>query len=42
MALKNLGTSIAYIDGDDMKAALINFYNAIGVALPDASFYYEK
>ena len=42
MALNNLGLSITYIDGDDMKNALINFYNAIGVTLPDESFYYEK
>ena len=42
MALNNLGSSITYIDGDDMKNALINFYNAIGVTLPDDSFYYEK
>ena len=29
------------IDGEDMKNALINFYNAIEVTLPDDSFYYE-
>ena len=42
MSLKNLGESIAYIDGEDMKTTLENFYNAIGLALPDDSFYYEK
>ena len=42
MALNNLGSSITYIDGEDMKNALINFYNAIEVTLPDDSFYYEK
>lgn len=42
MALTNLGDAISYIDGKDMKHALIGFYNAIGVKLPDESFYYEK
>ena len=41
-ALNNLRGSIAYIDGEDMKAALIGFYEAIGVTLPDNEFYYEK
>ena len=41
-ALKNLGNSIAYIDGADMKASLVGFYQAIGIALPDDNFYYEK
>lgn len=41
-AITNLGDAISYIDGDDMKIALEAFYNAIGVALPDDSFYYEK
>ena len=41
-ALNNLRGSIAYLDGADMKAALIGFYNAIGVALPDEGFYYAK
>ena len=27
---------------EDMKNALINFYNAIEVTLPNDSFYYEK
>ena len=39
-ALLNLGDAIDYIDGDDMKAALEAFYNAIGVALPADDFYY--
>ena len=42
MALQNLGSAISYIDGADMKTALIAFYNAIGVALPSDEFYYEK
>ena len=42
MALNNLGNSITYIEGEEMKNALINFYNALGIALPDDSFYYEK
>ena len=42
MALNNLGSSITYIDGEEMKNALVNFYNALGIALPDDSFYYEK
>ena len=44
-AIQNLGTSIAYIDGSDMKDTLINIYNAfgmkvIGEKLPDDEFYY--
>lgn len=42
MALQNLGSSISYIDGADMKKALIDFYTAIGVSLPSDEFYYEK
>ena len=42
MALKNLGSAISYIDGKDMKTALISFYQAIGIALPADDFYYEK
>jgi NitT/TauT family transport system substrate-binding protein len=42
MALNNLGSSISYIDGDEMKTALVNFYKSIGIVLPDDSFYYEK
>ena len=41
-ALSNLRGSIAYIDGAEMKAALIGFYDAIGQAKPDDAFYYEK
>lgn len=41
-ALNNLRGSIAYIDGEDMKVALVAFYEAIGVTLPDNEFYYEK
>ena len=41
-ALNNLRGSIAYIDGEVMKSALIGFYTAIGVGLPDDTFYYEK
>lgn len=40
-ALGNLGDSIDYIDGDDMKAALNAFYNAVGIKAPAAGFYYE-
>lgn len=42
MALANLGDAISYIDGEDMKETLIAFYTAIGIALPDESFYYAK
>lgn len=41
-ALNNLYGSIVYMDGRDMKTALISFYNAIGQELPDESFYYVK
>lgn len=41
-ALNNLRGSIAYIDGEDMKTALIGFYEALGVSLPEDDFYYEK
>lgn len=41
-ALRGLEGSIAYIDGEEMKNALVNFYSAIGVSLPAESFYYEK
>jgi len=41
-ALVNLYGSIVYIDGAEMKSALIAFYNAIGQALPDESVYYAK
>ena len=41
-ALGNLIGSIAYIDGEDMKEALVGFYEAIGLTLPNNEFYYEK
>ena len=46
-SLLNLGTSIAYIDGKEMKTTLVAFYNSIGSGLiggklPDDGFYYEK
>lgn len=41
-ALSNLGNSIAYIAGEDMTAALKNFYTVIGQLQPDDDFYYEK
>ena len=45
-ALLNLGDSIAYVDGENMKNALVNIYNAFGLKviggkLPDDEFYYE-
>ena len=40
-ALTNLYGSIVYIDGDEMKAALEGFYNAINLALPENDFYYN-
>ncbi len=42
MALTNLGGAISYIDGSNMKSALVAFYQAIGIALPSDEFYYEK
>ena len=39
-ALTNLGDAIAYIDGADMKEALVKFYEVIGLKLPDEKFYY--
>lgn len=47
-ALANLKTSIVYLDGDEMKSALVSFYQvlltsmpeSIGGQLPDESFYY--
>lgn len=46
-SLVNLDSAIAYRDGADMKAILVDFYNAIGAnliggKLPDDKFYYEK
>ena len=46
-SLKNLGSAITYVDGANMKAILIDFYNTIGIkliggSLPGDDFYYEK
>ncbi len=41
-ALTNLGDSIAYIDGADMKEALSAFYPIINITVPDNNFFYEK
>lgn len=41
-ALYNLRDSLVYIDGDAMKSILISFYEAMNIALPDESIYYEK
>ncbi len=41
-ALANLGNSITYIDGADMKTMLEAFYKEIGITAPDDFFYYEK
>ena len=41
-ALNNLDGSIVYMDSNDMKNALVGFYDAIGIAKPDDSFYYTK
>ncbi len=41
-SLSNLYGSIVYIDGNDMKAALKGFYDAIENAQPENVFYYEK
>ena len=46
-AITNLGDAITYIDGADMKAALVGIYNVFGLnviggKLPDDGFYYEK
>ena len=40
-ALNNLYGSIEYIDGDDMKEALYDFYTAIGMTQPDNGFYFD-
>ncbi len=40
-ALVNLSASLVYRDGQEMKDTLIAFYNAIGIALPKDTFYYE-
>ena len=41
-AITNLGSSIAYVDGSDMKAMLVAFYKEIGITAPEDFFYYEK
>lgn len=41
-ALSNLGESIAYIDGDEMKSALEYLFALMNITLPDDSLYYEK
>lgn len=41
-ALLNLGSSICYLDGEDMKSTLEAFYGALKIALPGDEFYYEK
>lgn len=41
-ALSELTESLVLMDGAEMKEALIAFYNAIGIALPDESIYYAK
>jgi len=41
-ALGNLGSSIDYIDGKDMKTALTAFYKIIKMTAPKDAFYYEK
>lgn len=46
-SLTNLGNAISYVDGEEMKKVLIDFYNSINVnliggKLPDDNFYYKK
>ena len=41
-ALTNLGDAISYLDGDQMKEALVCFYTAMGMKLPEDDFYYAK
>lgn len=41
-ALANLGSAISYIDGEDMRWALINFYCVLNITLPEDEFYYAK
>ncbi len=46
-SLKNLGSAISYVDGDEMKSTLTDFYGRIGVKpiggkLPEDDFYYKK
>ena len=40
-ALNNLYGSISYIDGEEMKEALLSFYSAIGMNAPADAFFYE-
>ena len=40
-ALSNLGDSIAYLDGAEMKTALLAFYTAINMAKPSDKFFYD-
>ena len=41
-ALSNLGDSISYIDGAEMKSTLKTFYTELALPSPDDAFYYEK
>ncbi len=41
-SLSELTDSLVFMEGAEMKEALIAFYNAIGIALPDESIYYDK
>lgn len=41
-ALRNLGSSIAYIDGSEMKTSLKAFLAIVGVSSPAEKFYYAK
>lgn len=41
-ALRNLGGSIAYIDGSEMKTSLKAFLAIVGVSSPAEKFYYAK
>lgn len=40
-ALTNLDDAISYIDGSQMKSALVKFYQVIGISSTKADFYYE-
>lgn len=40
-ALNNLYGSIVYLDGDEMKEALLSFYSVIGIEAPKDTFFYE-
>jgi hypothetical protein len=41
-ALRNLYGSIVYMDGEEMKAALEEFYEAINCHCPAEEFFYER